>query len=282
MRVEAYAKINLILRVDPPSPFGMHPIRSLAQTIDWADFLDCQHSGEESFNVEGADLAADDTNLVARAVRAVRNATGRSHPVEMNLDKRIPIAAGLGGGSADAAAALALASRCLGLDPRARNALAPDLGADVALCLLGGLVRMSGHGERVVSAPERAEFHVAVAVPPFALPTEAVYRRWDEMEGPTGSATAVTHLPPALRSYGPLINDLTPASIDLEPDLGDWMADLTLLWGVPAVMSGSGPSIFGLFSTREEADDAAGAVVGARAARGCSPTDAGWREIEEE
>ena len=152
----------------------------------------------------------------------------------------------------------------------------------VALCLLGGLVRMSGYGERVVRVPEQAEFHVAVAVPPFPLPTESVYRRWDEMDGPAGTTIPVSYLPPALRSYGPMINDLTPAAIDLQPDLGDWLADLARLWGTASLMSGSGPSIFGLFSTREEADDAAAAVVGARAARGCSPTDVGWRELEEE
>ena len=64
----------------------------------------------------------------------------------------------------------------------------PVSGADVAMCLTGGLVRMSGHGERVVRAPEHAEFHVAVAVPPFELATADVYRRWDEMEGPTGDS----------------------------------------------------------------------------------------------
>jgi len=281
MKVETYAKINLTLRVDPPGPSGMHPIRSLAQTIDWSDILELDPAEQESFVIDGADLPADDDNLAYRALGAVRTATGRSHPVSLRLLKRIPIAAGLGGGSADAAAVLALAARCLRLDPRARDALGPGLGADVALCLTGGLVRVSGFGQKVLRAPEYANFHVAIAVPPFELMTADVYGRWDEMEGPKGSPIPSRHLPPSLRSYGPLINDLTPAALDLEPDLGDWMSDLARMWSVPVAMSGSGPSMFGLFPTRSEADGAAADVTGARATRGCSQTERGWVEIQE-
>ncbi|MBU1226608.1 MAG: hypothetical protein KJ698_05295 [Actinobacteria bacterium] len=283
MRTEAYAKINLTLRVDPPGPSGMHPIRSLAQTIDWSDLIEMECRAEQDdFVVEGADLAADDTNLAVRALAAVRAATGRSHPVTMRLVKSIPIAAGLGGGSADAAAVLAMGARCLRLDPRARDALGPRLGADVTMCLVGGLARMAGYGQKVQRVPEQVTFHVAVAVPPLELPTAAVYGMWDEMEGPRGTPTSAGYLPPALRSYGPLVNDLTPAAVRLAPDLGDWMSDLTRRWGVPVVMSGSGPSLFGLFSTRSEADGAAADVAGARAARGCSQTESGRRDLPDD
>ena len=280
MRVEAYAKINLTLRVDPPSPPGLHPIRSLAQTIDWADVIELGPAEEESFEVLGADLPLDDSNLALKALEAVREATGRQHPVAIRLDKRIPIAAGLGGGSADAAAVLAMASNCLKLDPRARDDLGPGLGADVALFLRGGLVRVSGFGERVRRAPEHSVFHVAVVVPPFELSTAEVYARWDEMEGPQGEPIPARYLPPSLRSYGPLINDLAPAARDLEPDLGDWASDLSSSWGVPVAMSGSGPSLFGLFPSRSEADGAAAEAPGVRAARGCSQTETGWKLLD--
>jgi len=281
MRVEAYAKINLTLRVEAPGPSGLHPIRSLVQSIDWADHLELVESEEDHLVLEGADLPMDDSNLAVRALEAVRAATGRDHPVSLRLVKEIPVAAGLGGGSADAAAVLALASRCLRLDPRARDALAPSLGADVAFCVTGGLARMTGFGERVVPVPEHATFHVAVAVPPFHLPTADVYDRWDALEGPVGHKIAPRYLPPSLRSYGPLINDLTPAAIGLQPDLGDWISDLSRLWGVPVAMSGSGPSLFGLFSSRSEANGAAAEVEGARATRGCSQSDSGWRSLGE-
>ena len=282
MRVEAYAKINLTLRLEARSPSGLHPIRSLAQTIDWSDEIELGPAEEESFTIEGADLAADDGNLAKRALQAVRDATGRTHPVALHLLKRIPIAAGLGGGSADAAAVLTLASRCLRLDPRARDALGPGLGADVSLFLRGGLVRVAGFGEQVRQAPEHARFHVAVVVPPFELSTADVYGRWDELGGPHGPTIPARYLPPSLRSYGPLVNDLAPAAVDLVPDLGDWIADLGESWSVPVAMSGSGPSLFGLFPTRDEADGAAAAATGARAARGCSQTGVGWRELLEE
>ncbi|MCJ7725075.1 MAG: hypothetical protein MUP76_01615, partial [Acidimicrobiia bacterium] len=249
----------------------------------WADLIDLEcRQPEDSFTVEGADLPADATNLAFRALEAVRRATGRSHPVSLKVGQRIPLAAGLGGGSADAAAVLALAARCLRLDPRARDSLGPDLGSDVNLFLVGGLVRLAGIGQKAMRVPEVAVFHPAVAVPPFELPTVRVYERWDRMEGPRGKAIPARHLPPALRWYGSIINDLIPAAVDLEPDLGDWMSDLARLWSVPVSMSGSGPSVFGLFPTRSEADDAAAAVVGARAARGTSQTEVGWREIDED
>ncbi|MCB2224438.1 MAG: 4-(cytidine 5'-diphospho)-2-C-methyl-D-erythritol kinase [Actinobacteria bacterium] len=276
MRVEAYAKINLSLRVEPPSPSGMHPIRTIAQTVDWADRVELEETEEDSFAVEGADLPTDGSNLVLKALAAVREATGRSHPVSIRLAKRIPVAAGLGGGSSDAAAVLALAAQCLRLDPRARDSLGPGIGADVALFLTGGLVRATGYGERVTRVPEAVTFHPAVAVPPFTLSTADVYRRWDEMDGPAATSTIATrHLPPALRSYGALVNDLMPAALDLAPDLGDWMSDLSRAWGTPVAMSGSGPSVFGLFPTRSEAEAAAADAPGARVARGCSQTGAG-------
>jgi 4-diphosphocytidyl-2-C-methyl-D-erythritol kinase len=118
-------------------------------------------------------------------------------------------------------------------------------------------------------------------VPPVELPTADVYGRWDALEGPRGIEIPARHLPPSLRSYGPLVNDLTPAAIDLAPDLGDWMTDVARRWSMPVAMSGSGPSLFGLFPSRDEADDAAAAVTGARAARGCSQTDRGWREVDQ-
>lgn len=284
MKAEAYAKINLTLRVDPPGSNRLHPIRSIAQTIDWADLVELECHEPESFVVEGADLTAGADNLAVRALQAVRTAAGRSHSVAMRLVKRIPVAAGLGGGSSDAATVLALASECLRLDPRARNTLAPGLGADVALFLWGGLVRMEGHGEEVRRLPEQPTLHPAVVVPPFELATADVYRRWDELGGPRGaSSIAVRHLPPSLRSYGPLVNDLTPAALDLVPDLGDWMSDLARRWSVPVAMSGSGPSVFGLFATRGEADDAAAAVAdGTRGARGCSRTPGGHRRLDDE
>jgi len=278
--VDAFAKLNLTLRVQPPGPNGLHPMRSLAVSIDWADRVELAPSERDVIEVTGADLPDGDANLAVRALKAVREAVGRDEPGTIRLTKRIPVAAGLGGGSSDAAAVLAMAARWLRLDPRARDALAPGLGADVAFFLTGGLARLSGFGEEVQRIEPIPEFHPAVVVPRFDLSTAAVYRNWDLLEGPDGPELPLRVLPPALRAYGPVVNDLTPAAIDLVPELGDWMSDLGRLWEVPVAMSGSGPSLFALFPTRGEAEGAAAAVPGTRAARGCSPTSRGRREVD--
>jgi 4-diphosphocytidyl-2-C-methyl-D-erythritol kinase len=198
-------------------------------------------------------------------------------PARLRLVKRIPAAAGLGGGSADAAATLMLAAAHLGLTESEAAALAPGLGADVPFCLVGGSALVEGHGEIVITRPPARDFALAVAVPPFALATAAVYRRWDELGEPAGSAVDRRHLPDSLREEAPLVNDLLPAAADLVPELGDWIFDLRRHWGGPVMMSGSGPSLFAFFATIAEAEDAARAAGGARAVRACLPAARGWR-----
>jgi 4-diphosphocytidyl-2-C-methyl-D-erythritol kinase len=185
------------------------------------------------------------------------------------------MAAGLGGGSADAAAALVLAAAMFGVSDRDR--LAPGLGADVPFCLLGGTAWMEGHGERLTPLPPLAGFWLAVAVPPFKVPTAAAYVRWDDLDGPGGPAAPGRDLPPELRPYEPLANDLVPAALSLVPGLGDWAADLRRLWGRAVLMSGSGPAHFAFFPTPSEAEAAAGAVAAARGARACRPVPQGWQ-----
>jgi 4-diphosphocytidyl-2-C-methyl-D-erythritol kinase len=106
---------------------------------------------------------------------------------------------------------------------------------------------------------------VAVVVPPFELSTGDVYRRWDQLEGPVGREVEGRRLPPGLRSYGPLRNDLTPAAIALRPELDDWKEDLASTWERPVMMSGSGPALFGFFTDLDEARSASAAVKAARA-----------------
>jgi 4-diphosphocytidyl-2C-methyl-D-erythritol kinase len=111
------------------------------------------------------------------------------------------------------------------------------------------------------------------------MDTAEVYGNWDRLAEPGGPEIPGHDVPPELRGFGPLANDLTPAAVGLVPELGDWIADVSKRWGTTAALSGSGPALFGLFPTRAEAADAAASIPGVRAARGCSPTDAGRREI---
>lgn len=277
MEAEAFAKVNLSLRVRPRDASGRHPLLSLVQSIDWADTLTLQEAEAYFFGVSGLTVPADDTNLAWRALEAVRRAAPCPLPAALALDKHIPLAAGLGGGSADAAATLVLASRLFGLSDAGRDALAPGLGADVPFCLQGGTALMEGYGERLTALPPLSGFWLAVVVPPFEIATAAAYRRWDDLSGPEGPPVAGRDLPPILRPEGSLVNDLLPAALSLMPELGDWLADLRRLWGRAVLMSGSGPALFAFFPSAAEAEEAAVAVPGTRAARACGPVPQGWQ-----
>jgi 4-diphosphocytidyl-2-C-methyl-D-erythritol kinase len=255
---EAPAKVNLSLHVEPPKPDGYHPIQSLVQTIEWSDRLEVEEAEDDELTVTGAGLDAED-NLVQKALDAAR--LEKTVPnLSIGLRKRIPIGAGLGGGSSDAAATL-LAAFSFGAASEAEIAdTASTLGADVPLFLVGGTILMSGYGEIIEPQPDLRGLAVAVAVPEFSLATIEVYRRWDKMEGPIGEISSPRSLPPPLRDGMPIRNDLTPAAVGLEPMLGDFMADLRSVWGPTVLMTGSGSGCFGLFADRGEADDAARAV----------------------
>lgn len=275
MRAEARAKVNLALRVHPPRPDGLHPLRSLMLSIDWSDVLRLAAAEQDELVIRGA-APPKDHNLAWQALEAVREATGEHSPVRMELDKRIPAAAGLAGGSADAAAALVLA--CAHYS--AAGSLAADLGAglgsDVPFCLVGGLAVVTGAGERVDPLPPPGDFAVGVVVPPLELSTARVYAEWDRLGGPAGPQPAGRHLPPSLRDLGPLANDLWPAAASLAGDLDGWRAELAARWDRPVVLSGSGPALFGYFVDVDEAADAVDAAPpGARAAHAAAPRERG-------
>ncbi len=275
MKGRAFAKINLSLRVRAPRDDGMHTIRSLAQSVEWGDEMSLDLvEDDDVFVVRGADLAAGEDNLAWRGVAAMR--TGSRPFVRLELKKVIALAAGLGGGSADAALGLALGAGVFGRSPADAVAVAPDLGADVPFCLAGGLAILEGIGDEVERLPFTDDFALAIVVPPFELATPAVYRRWDELEGPTGPGVEARHLPVSLREHAPLVNDLQPAAVDLAPELGDWVRDTAAAWGQPVAMSGSGPSLFSLFGSFGEAAEAIAIVRGVRSSVATLPVPAGW------
>jgi 4-diphosphocytidyl-2-C-methyl-D-erythritol kinase len=254
MRIyEAPAKLNLSLHVRPPRGDGYHPLESLVQTIGWCDRLEVEEGErEDSLEIEGADLEVEG-NLVLKAVAAVR-ATTEVVPMAMRLVKSIPVEAGLGGGSSDAAAALLAAGN-------PSPDLAATVGADVPLFLTGGSLVMSGIGDVIEPfEPPLSGFAIAVVVPEFWLSTVDAYRRWDELEGPQGGAVPPGDLPPPLRDGMPMRNDLLPAALSVEPRLGDFMADVRAAWGTSVALTGSGSACFGYFGTPDEAHSAASAV----------------------
>lgn len=205
LRVEAFAKLTRSLRVVGVRDDGYHLIDAEMVTLDFADVLDIDAAGTN-------DLPPD--NLVSRALAAV----GRD--AHIRLDKRIPMGAGLGGGSADAAAVLRWAG-CTDL------ALAANIGADVPFCLVGGRARVRGIGEDVQPLPFEA-LTFTLLTPLLHVSTPAVYRAWDELGGPT--------------SEGP--NDLESAALAVEPRLAEWRDRLADATGSVPVLAGSGGTWF--------------------------------------
>ena len=257
---EAPAKLNLSLRVSPSRADGYHPLESLVQTIEWCDRLTAEEGDrDDSLEIVGPDMDPDE-NLVLLALEKAR-VHARVPPLALSLEKNLPVAAGLGGGSSDAAAALRVAVHFGDLREELVAEVALELGADVPLFLTGGSLMMSGVGEVITRVEPLTAFSVAVAVPNFGLVTADVYRQWDEMGGPVGEVVASQELPPSLRDDMPMRNDLAPAALELEPRLGDFIADIRSVWGTAVCMTGSGSACFGYFASVMEASDAAAAVI---------------------
>ena len=212
-------------------------------------------------------VTAGPDNLAVRAARALlpsATAMSRRQGVRIALRKEIPAGAGLGGGSADAAAVLVALDRLLelGLPTDELAAIGATLGSDVPFCVRGGgAARMRGRGERIDAATV-PRLHVLVAVPPFAIATPAVYRAWDELGGPVS-----TRVVPGPAGLGPLANDLEPAAERVEPRLGEFRAQLERAAGAPAILAGSGSACAVLYEDLGRAVAARDRVVARRTSR---------------
>lgn len=266
VRELAYAKLNLVLHVGRPQADGMHPLCSLFASIDLADVVEVRPAADDSVDCPGV----SGPNLCADAVAALR-AHASLPPLEISIRKRIPVAAGLGGGSADAAAVLRAANAIAGspLDKAALRALGAELGSDVPSQVEPCHALVEGTGERVepIALPPLA----AVLVPcPDGLSTRSVYTEFDARD--EGRATldaaplrAVAASADAAVVAGGIENDLEPAAVALRPELVGTLDALRDAGALGAAVSGSGPTCFGLFASRGEAERAAAGLDGALA-----------------
>ncbi|WP_309646529.1 4-(cytidine 5'-diphospho)-2-C-methyl-D-erythritol kinase [Phenylobacterium sp.] len=265
--VFAPAKINLFLHVGAPGADGYHPLCSLMTFADIGDRVGVRAADALSLRVGGPFAAAlqgaEADNLVMRAVRALMARTrGPQPPVAFTLDKRLPVAAGLGGGSSDAGAALRLAREILGasLSDTELEAIAAELGADGAACLWGRPVLAQGRGERLSPAPGLPVLDAVLVNPGVSVSTPEVYRALDA-RGVFGDIAPPT-MPDAFESVEELsgwlrttANDLQAPAMALAPAIGDVLETLadepeTLL----ARMSGSGATCFALCGSDIEAE----------------------------
>lgn len=257
----APGKVNLCLFVGRPRADGLHPLVSIVQPVSLADELVLEPAERDEVVCPGV----EGPNLAARALGLFREATGWDEPVRLTIHKHVPVAAGMGGGSSDAAATLRLAAAAAGV-PLPRE-LAPRLGSDVPALLHSARTLVTGAGEQVEPLGEeplrlgaRGGEHLEpltagplglVILPSeHGLSTAEVYRRADELGVREDLAPVEAEVRAGARSF---VNDLEPAARSLCPSIDDALAEVRATGAEHVMVSGSGPTVFGLFADLEQA-----------------------------
>jgi 4-diphosphocytidyl-2-C-methyl-D-erythritol kinase len=257
LREIAPAKVNLALHVRGKLPDGRHAIETIFAFCTDGDWLSGEEQSPESglsltvTGPYGPELGSPEDNLVLKAARLLAQAAGVEQGAAIALDKRLPVSSGIGGGSADAAAALRLLTSLWRIDPTHAEAVAPELGSDVPVCLLSLPARGEGAGDRLapVDLASVSRTPVLLVNPRVPLSTSDVYAGWDGVDrGPLGD-------------WREGKNDLEAPAIALVPQIESVLAWLGLQPGATfARMSGSGATCFALFDSEESRDAAAEAV----------------------
>ncbi len=266
--MRAPAKINLTLHVTGRRSDGYHLLDSLVAFAGAHDVVTATPGDALSLAVSGpfaAALGDDPDNLVLRAARALAEAAGMAPRAALHLTKNLPVASGIGGGSADAAATLRTLSGLwnLAIPPEEMHAIAARLGADVPVCVARRPCRMSGIGDILAAVPPLPPCGILLANPGVALATQAVFRA---RTGPFSTAPALPADWPDAASLAAALaqanNDLQAPAIALCPSIGALLAELGACTGaLLARMSGSGATCFALFATPAEASHAAGVLA---------------------
>jgi 4-diphosphocytidyl-2-C-methyl-D-erythritol kinase len=257
LRRAAPGKVNLCLYVGGRREDGLHELVSLVQAVDLADELVLEPAPPGSEGDETICPGVEGPNLAAAALAAYRAASGWNGGAQrLTITKRVPVAAGMGGGSSDAAATLCLAAKAAGRpdDPRL-DELAPRLGADVTSLLRPGLVLMTGAGERVAPVPAREPFTLLAIVLTDRLSSAEVYREADRLGLPRSADELWAihrEIEAALDRDGELPmellhNDLELAARSLCPAVDGALGALRAAGAERTLVSGSGPTVFGVF-----------------------------------
>ena len=260
--VRAHAKINLDLRVLGPRLDGYHELRTVYQSIALHDVLECvPREGPLAIECDAAGVPLDDSNLVWRAAEALWRALRRRTPVRdvlIRLQKHIPLQAGLGGGSADAAATLMALSRLwkVPVRPAQLTDVAATLGADVPFFLAGGTALGLGRGDEVYPLADLARHWIVLLVPGFGVSTAEAYSWYDserDLSRGMGSREP-QHVPgPWPSRAAQMINDLEAPIARHHPEIDHMRTALRRAGALAAAMSGSGSAVFGLFQKRADA-----------------------------
>ena len=250
----ARAKVNLWLRVLGRREDGFHEIETRMVEIGLADELHLETRDEPGVELRCSepDLPVDESNLVMKAVRLLERETGRQFGLRLDLRKRIPHGAGLGGGSSDAAAALLGVNELLelGLRMDRLEALAAGIGSDVTFFLRGGACDCTGRGEVVTPVTFAEPLRLLLVKPPFGVPTPWAYRQWRDSQELKGLSYG-----PQVFPWGVLVNDLERPVFAKHLVLGllkRWLKEQAGVKG--ALMSGSGSTVFAILDEQANAD----------------------------
>jgi 4-diphosphocytidyl-2-C-methyl-D-erythritol kinase len=260
LETRAPGKINVCLFLGPTRPDGRHELVSVMQSITLADRLRLEEAdGPPTTDVVDCPGIEGD-NLVTTAIARFRDAAGwHGDPVRISVDKRIPVAAGMAGGSADAAAALRLLARASGVeDPELLHDIAIGLGADVPAQVRPGRVLATGAGEVIERVPGVARYGVLVVPSDRPLLTADVFREADRLGLPRDAAGLADALAEVRAGLPDLpdelcVNELAPAALSLRPDLEETLRRMHDAGADVAMVSGSGPTVLGLFHDRQAA-----------------------------
>ena len=280
MTVRAPAKLNLYLRVGALRDDGFHDLTTVYQAISLFDEVTATGSTTLSVTVRGeteAQVPIDRRNLAVRAATAVAQLAGIEPAVKLDITKAIPVAGGLAGGSADAAAALVACDALwgTGLDRAALLDLAAGLGSDVPFALTGGTALGTGRGEQLSPVLATGRWHWVLALAEGGLATPDVYREFDRRREhrPLPAGQSLDALMNALRSgdpatLGPLLgNDLQAAAVSMRPGLRRTLAAGADLGAAGCLVSGSGPTCAFLVASADDAVELAATLAGAGVCR---------------
>ena len=270
MQVKAFAKLNLTLDILRRREDGYHDLQMVMQSIDLADELTITPAeGVGAMSTTLSYLPSDGRNLAQTAAEAFRNAAGRGGQVDISIVKRIPVCAGMAGGSSDAAAVLRAMNELTGAGytPAELAKIGEAVGSDVPYCVVGGTALAEGRGERLTALPPLPPCHVVVCKPPFPISTPQLFSRVDmrkiarrpDTEGMLAALAAGDLTGVARRMYNVFEDVLEPRR---QAEISAIKAALIDCGALGAAMTGSGPTVFGLFDDPAAAESARAQLSG--------------------
>lgn len=264
MRIKANAKINLALDVIGERPNGYHDVRMIMQSVDLADYLELTPNNSNSITLssDNTQIECDESNLIYRAATLLQNTVNSHDGVDIRLTKNIPIAAGMAGGSTDAAATLVGLNELFGynLTNQELRDIGVKLGADIPFCIEGGTFLSEGIGEILTKIPDAPDCFLVVAKPDISVSTKYVY---DNLVLDNNTAhpdvdnmllqIKNSNLQGVAAGLGNILESVTANKYSI---IGDIKLSLLNHGALNALMSGSGPTVFGIYDKKETATQA--------------------------